>query len=279
MNEQSIDIAFLDFLAGDEKNVPLERRGLNVIIFAAGILCTVLVLEAIVLQWEGVTLGITLWMSFMLWTLYYIARTTKQNSWLAWVYLGVHASGILVDWFLVAGNVGIAPMVFVGFAVLVPIITKRTQLLKGVILLVAVYTSLFLGTIVFDVVGHKATDVMHVQETLIEMGMVATCMFVVTFVAIQSYRSAHLRSYTLNYDLELKNLQLQKAVDEIKTLQGIIPICSCCKKIRSEGGAWDQIEHYISKHSDASFSHGVCPDCLKSEYPHIHERMEKKGKV
>jgi len=55
---------------------------------------------------------------------------------------------------------------------------------------------------------------------------------------------------------------LQEALNELKVLQGIIPICSYCHKIRDEEGAWEKIEAYISKHTDAEFSHGICPECL-----------------
>ena len=49
---------------------------------------------------------------------------------------------------------------------------------------------------------------------------------------------------------------------EIKTLRGIIPICSYCKNIRDDEGAWDKLEKYITERSDAKFSHGVCPNCM-----------------
>ena len=56
-------------------------------------------------------------------------------------------------------------------------------------------------------------------------------------------------------------------VGELKTLRGIIPICSHCRKLRSEVGDWQLIERYFQDHSDALFSHGICPDCLKEHYP------------
>jgi PAS domain S-box-containing protein len=59
--------------------------------------------------------------------------------------------------------------------------------------------------------------------------------------------------------------KLQEALHEIKTLRGIIPICSYCKKIRDVQGAWDIVEAYISKHSDAQFSHSICPECYKKQ--------------
>ncbi|MDF3130638.1 ABC transporter substrate-binding protein [Kiritimatiellaeota bacterium B1221] len=61
--------------------------------------------------------------------------------------------------------------------------------------------------------------------------------------------------------------KLQKLLKEIKTLQGIIPICSSCKKIRNDSGDWQQMEAYIRAHTEAEFSHGICQDCIKKLYP------------
>jgi hypothetical protein len=62
-------------------------------------------------------------------------------------------------------------------------------------------------------------------------------------------------------------IDLQKALAEIKTLHGILPICSHCKKIRDDKGAWKQMETYISDHTDAIFSHGICSECAHKLYP------------
>jgi len=62
-------------------------------------------------------------------------------------------------------------------------------------------------------------------------------------------------------------LKLQKALTEVKQLSGLLPICASCKKIRDDKGYWGQIESYISDHSEAEFSHGICPDCMKKLYP------------
>ena len=59
--------------------------------------------------------------------------------------------------------------------------------------------------------------------------------------------------------------QLEEALEKIKTLHGIIPICGVCKKIRNDEGAWDRLEAYFSKNSDAQFSHGLCPDCARKQ--------------
>jgi len=61
--------------------------------------------------------------------------------------------------------------------------------------------------------------------------------------------------------------KLQKSIDEIKTLSGLLPICSACKKIRDDDGYWKQIEHYISEYTEARFSHSICPVCKEKLYP------------
>ncbi len=61
--------------------------------------------------------------------------------------------------------------------------------------------------------------------------------------------------------------ELRQALAEVETLQGLIPICANCKKIRDDQGLWEQIESYVSRHSQARFSHGLCPDCLIKLYP------------
>lgn len=89
----------------------------------------------------------------------------------------------------------------------------------------------------------------------------------------------------MRYALERKKLEmerekmiveLQNALGKIKTLRGLLPICSFCKKIRDDQGYWKQIEVYMKEHSDANFSHSICPKCAKKYYPHLYK--EKEGK-
>ena len=61
--------------------------------------------------------------------------------------------------------------------------------------------------------------------------------------------------------------ELRQALEHIKTLQGILPICMHCKKIRNDTGYWEQVEAYVGRHSEALFSHGICPECMEQHYP------------
>ena len=63
--------------------------------------------------------------------------------------------------------------------------------------------------------------------------------------------------------------ELKKAARHIKRLQGIMPICMYCKKIRNDQQSWEQMEKYISEHSNAQFSHGICPNCVHEHFPGV----------
>ena len=65
--------------------------------------------------------------------------------------------------------------------------------------------------------------------------------------------------------------ELQEALANIKTLSGLIPICAGCKKIRDDQGYWNQVEIYVAKHSGATFTHGICPECTRKLYPGLAE--------
>jgi len=75
---------------------------------------------------------------------------------------------------------------------------------------------------------------------------------------------------SLNRERDRTIDELNNALSEIKTLRGIIPICASCKKIRDDKEHWTQIEVYIKEHSDADFSHGICPDCAEKLYPEFY---------
>ncbi|MCK5064442.1 MAG: response regulator transcription factor [Candidatus Fermentibacteraceae bacterium] len=69
---------------------------------------------------------------------------------------------------------------------------------------------------------------------------------------------------------------LRNSLDHIKTLQGILPICSFCKKVRNDKNYWHQLEDYISTHTEAMVTHSICPECMQIHYPEIHQRMARK---
>ncbi len=75
-----------------------------------------------------------------------------------------------------------------------------------------------------------------------------------------------------NGELARLNGELAETLEKIKVLEGILPICSFCKKIRDDKGYWSQVESYITRHSKAMFSHSVCPECARDNYPEIFHK-------
>ena len=71
-------------------------------------------------------------------------------------------------------------------------------------------------------------------------------------------------------DLRRSNTELQQALKEVKVLRGLLHICASCKKIRNDGGFWQQLEDYLSEHSGVEFSHGLCQPCIKKLYPGVY---------
>jgi PAS domain S-box-containing protein len=70
---------------------------------------------------------------------------------------------------------------------------------------------------------------------------------------------------------------LKNSLTKVRKLSGLLPICASCKKIRDDKGYWNQIEAYIRDHSEAEFSHGICPECSEKLYPEYHRQQIKKA--
>ena len=79
---------------------------------------------------------------------------------------------------------------------------------------------------------------------------------------------------TIRYAIERQRLmtELKNALDHVKQLQGLLPICSACKNIRDDRGYWNRIESYIAGHSEVQFTHSICPDCARKLYPNFYKK-------
>jgi hypothetical protein len=96
---------------------------------------------------------------------------------------------------------------------------------------------------------------------------------VLSLASLAAARFAH-EAEKSQAELVGANRQLQEALDNVRTLRGLLPICSGCKKIRDDQGQWQVMENYIQRHSEASFTHGLCPDCLREIYPHLANKPD-----
>jgi len=113
------------------------------------------------------------------------------------------------------------------------------------------------------------------QGTMSLPESLAMAIFVISCIMISGITEARRRAIL---QAKESNEELQEALDRVKQLSGLLPICASCKKIRDDKGYWNQIESYISKHSEAQFTHGICPECTRKMYPEYYEQvLDKKG--
>lgn len=112
------------------------------------------------------------------------------------------------------------------------------------------------------------TEILKViQITVILFTVLSIALIIWVFYHFERRRSSDMQLVTVTND------HLQKALEEVETLQGIIPICGYCKSIRDEEGLWKKLEAYIHSHSAAEFSHGICPDCYKEQIKKLKNRV------
>jgi len=101
--------------------------------------------------------------------------------------------------------------------------------------------------------GHEFTNaLLPFWNTLVRLGI-----FALTVSLVARLNAAYAAQVRLVDELRV-------TLENVKVLKGLIPICAWCKKVRDDEGFWDQVEAYITKHSDASFTHGMCPECMEN---------------
>lgn len=130
----------------------------------------------------------------------------------------------------------------------IPLITKYKKYIVGTLLLVMIFMQAFRRIISF----YRA----------ISSGNIKTDIYAEIAALIVSI----ILVFGVKYTLKLIK-ELTEALDSIKILKGFLPTCASCKKIKDEKGSWVQMEQYITQHSEAVFSHGVCDECAKKLYP------------
>lgn len=114
------------------------------------------------------------------------------------------------------------------------------------------------------------TSLSHVQDTEFELiGLFGSILMLFGIILIKPIFVALTEAEKEQRELAVK---LQDALSKIKVLSGLLPICSHCKRIRDDKGYWGQLEVYIRDHSNADFSHSICPECAQKHYPEFYAK-------
>jgi len=136
---------------------------------------------------------------------------------------------------------------------LVPVILVTWGIGTGAGVLASVFAAF-----VWAIIDHFGRPSLHLAAAFWNISIELALFLVFAVIA------ARLRDDTR--EQERLNGELQAALAEVRTLSGILPICAWCKKIRDENGNWQKLESYIKSHSEAEFTHGICPECAQQQF-------------
>jgi hypothetical protein len=124
--------------------------------------------------------------------------------------------------------------------------------------------SIFVSEILIMMVLGSVTPLSPFKEALLDAVLLSVTVFPVLYFFVFRLLNRYIAQRRLaEAEKDALIAELHAALDEVKTLRGIIPICASCKKIRDDKGFWQQVEVYVSAHSEAMFSHGSCPECTE----------------
>lgn len=262
-----------DILLGKPDVFSIERRAFNAATLATTLVCVFLFLETIFIgdSTAGIILSAIAIIIFA--TLYNLGRKDKERPWLVWVYLPSIYTILFTDWYFIDGSIGVSLMAAVAISGVSPIILNQKQIVAGASIAGVFYTALLLISIFsYESLPQHNISYRISIDKILEVVIISAGLALLIYLVMKSFRHQRenaneltLELIELNNSLNTSNNDLKEAIAEIQELREIIPICSYCKKIRTDDGAWDVVEKYISKHIEVKFSHSICPGCYDKE--------------
>lgn len=269
-------------LFGDEGTLSLEHRCYNGICLFAGIGCWLACLNNTIIGIDWMLTLITFAIGATFLALYGRSRRRPTFQPLYGVFMANGVALLAATWFWNGGLSG--PDTMVALAALVALLTvmDRSPYRNVGIVFVPLMSLLFLieyfaPSLVLSY-GDRDERFIDIYITFLVATFVITQIIV---MILQAYRDERARADAMNRrisknleELQQTNRALANALSEVKTLSGLLPICASCQKIRDDRGYWDRIETYIQAHSEATFSHSLCPECAQRLYPDIFPEGE-----
>ena len=273
----------IDRSLGNVEEYRLEHRCYNGVCLAAGFGCIV---SSIIDSFSGMPSVVSLAtfvVGLVFLSLYFFGRGNREYRPIFWLYILIGAILLATIWIFVDGVNG--PGLVVSMVALVAL----TVVLKGNRLIVVLSCFFPLMTVLFlieffrpDLITPYRSETLQVADLFFAFTISMVVIFAIISMILNSYDRERKRLDNAKKELEEKNedlnranAELEDALERVETLSGMLPICAACKKVRDDQGYWNQIETYIRKHSKASFTHGICPDCAKKYYPEFDLNRDK----
>ena len=254
-----------DIISGNADNFTLENRVFNAICFQVIICAAFASITNIILRNPVIQTAGTIGAFVVALVLFLLSRVYK-------VYFFTNIIGVLVFIFVIAavwmGSGGITgSMPYTLFILMVATIIVIPSPYK--LFLILLEFSVGFIMVVFEYL--KPAWVVHYHsrnQQFLDMSIFLCISLLIVTTIVHIVFQHYIREKVAKENLLAQTIRdkekIEKAFSEIKQLQGIIPICCMCKKVRNDKGYWEHVEHYVHEHSGALFSHGLCPECLKT---------------
>lgn len=218
-----------------------------------------------------------------------LAQSKRTNTWIIFIGYSVILALLLLSIFIwkvfpvcyIEGS-GLTPFKIISEYIISGILLFSVGLLwhrralfdpNALTLTILAIFSLIFGEIVFTLY----VEVFDFANTIGHLFSVLALYLLYEAIIVTGLREPTKLLFTVldakNKALERKTIELEKALSQVNSLSGLLPICSSCKKIRDDSGYWEAVESYISSRSEAQFSHGICPDCMRNLYPDIADEV------
>lgn len=262
---------------GPSDTFELEHRCYNGVCLAAGLGCLFGAVNNLFVGLPLIATLATALVGIIYLLLYNDSCRRESYRPFIWLYILNGAFLLAMTWFFNGGISG--PDTFISMVALVALsVVMKTDRCQVVFyFFLPIMSLLFLTEYYYPLtVTGYSNQTQRFTDVYLSLVVSTTVIYAILATILQSYKSEKKQAEAVNLLLSEKmrllnqtNADLQKAMAEIKTLTGMLPICAACKKIRDDQGYWNQIESYISEHSDAAFSHSICPACARKLYPEL----------
>ncbi len=256
-----------DTIWGSPEDFSLENRIFNAVCFQVIICVVIATLENILLD-NPVNQTIATVSAFVLGSISYCFSRFLRLYFFTNI-IGVAAFMCLLAfvWLGSGGVVGSMPYtLFILMVATVIIVPARYKLFMIALQFFVFFILFLLEYLMPSWVVHYRSYSQQFFDMVIFLCMSLIIVTTIVHIVFMHYiREKEIKENLLSQTIKDKE-KIEKAFLEIKQLQGIIPICSSCKRVRNDKGYWEQVENYIHNHSEAEFTHGLCPECIKKLY-------------
>ncbi len=262
---------------GPSQEFSLASQIFNAVTFSATVAASFIFVTDIIIGLEPRFYIFSFSAALVFGIIYSIARKGKNQQLLLWLFVFCVLLIIVYDWYFLGGLTGASMIFSLAFVVTLPMMMSGLQKYVASLLMACVGSGMFL-TELFNpgLVWEYNERTQHLTDIYFTTLIMGIGIALLVSMVVRNYHAQQEKIKALNVNLaeinnrlEKRNIDLEQALEEVKVLKGIVPICSSCKKVRDDKGYWNQIENYIKTHTGANLSHGICPDCAAKLYHDI----------